>query len=321
MPTGTGSRTSSSAPATKVAVYAAGALVWRERRKELEVLLIHRPRYDDWSWPKGKIDAGETLPETAVREVAEEIDLAITLGIPLPTIHYPVNAGTKEVRYWAASLGDGKPQPDGKEVDSLLWCSPVRAAELLSNPTDTEPLDALVAAYERNELDTWPLIVLRHAKAKPRSSWARAEGDRPLAATGLRQALAAKRLLLAWAPQRVATSPWQRCLATMAPYVKATSAKVKVYDALTEAHHRRQPQKTAAVVESLLDKRRSVALCTHRPTLPTVLDQLGTHMPPELRKELPSKDPYLSPGELIVCQVSRAGNHVVSVEQYKPYDD
>jgi 8-oxo-(d)GTP phosphatase len=321
MPAVTGSQTSTKAAGTRVDVYAAGALVWRERRKELEVLLIHRPRYDDWSWPKGKIDAGETLPETAVREVSEEVNLDVKLGLPLPTIYYSVNAGTKEVRYWAAHLGDGKPQADGKEVDSVLWCSPARAAELLSNPSDREPLEALVSAYGHNELDTWPLIVVRHAKAKPRSSWARAEGDRPLAATGLRQALAAKRLLLAWAPRRVATSPWQRCLATMAPYVKATGAKVKVYDALTEAHHRRQPQKTAAVLESLFDKRRSVALCTHRPTLPTVLDQLGTHMSPELRQELPVKDPYLSPGELIVCQVSRAGNHVVSVEQYKPYDD
>lgn len=305
-----------------VTVYAAGAICWRLKKEEFQVLLIHRPRYGDYSWPKGKIDPGETLPETAIREVREEVGLEITLGIPLPTIHYRVNSGVKEVRYWAAHVVKAKPQVDGKEVDSLLWCSPEKAMELLTNPTDKEPLQALELARQNDELKTWPLLLVRHAKAKPRSSWTRAEGDRPLAATGLRQALAVKGLLLAWRPRRVVTSPWLRCVATISPYVKATAAKVKIADALTEANHRRAPKKTAAVVESLFDKHSPVALCTHRPALPTVLAQLGGHMSDELRTTLPTSDPYLSPGEVIICQVRTSDNAtIVSVEQYKPYDD
>ncbi|MCY0904506.1 NUDIX hydrolase [Arthrobacter sp. H14-L1] len=304
------------------AVRAAGALCWRIQKQLLEVLLIHRPRYDDWSWPKGKLDDGETMPECAVREVCEEVGLHIRLGIPLPRAVYQVNSGLKEVQYWASHVPDANPAPDGNEVDSFLWCSPQRAKELLTNPTDILPLEALVSAHDQAELETWPLLVVRHAKAKPRSAWTLAEGDRPLAATGVRQALALSRLLMAWRPDRVATSPWLRCVATMSPYVQATNTKVKVYASLTEAKHSRQPDKTAAVVERLFDKARPVALCTHRPALPTVLAKLAGHMPAGLAAALPTSDPFLAPGEVIICQVSgREQPRVVSVERYKPFED
>lgn len=310
-------------PGEPVAVTAAGALPWRVTKDQLEVLLIHRPRYDDWSWPKGKIDDGETVPECAVREVREEIGLDAPLGIPLPPIHYHVASGLKVVHYWAVKVnGGGRLVPDGKEVDSVMWCAPDKAARLLSNPSDVEPLECLRQAHKRGELDTWPLLVVRHAKAKPRSSWTKAEGERPLAATGTRQAQAVGRLLQAWKPPRGVTSPWLRCVATVAPYAKATGAKVKLAEALTEHRHQRSPKKTAAVIEALLDKQRAVAVCTHRPALPTVFGQLAKHMPSRLSGLLPADEPYLSPGELVVCHVAPGGkNRIVAVEQFKPFDD
>lgn len=300
-------------------VLAAGALCWQLRKKQLRVLLIHRPRYNDWSWPKGKQDPGETVPETAIREVFEEVGVQVSLGVPLPTIDYPVASGLKRVFYWAAKLEDQEPKADGKEVDEVLWCTVDQARHLLTNPSDFEPLDALVRAHQRKELDTWPLIVLRHAKAKPRSSWTRAEGDRPLAATGQRQAASVKRLLLAWQPKRVVSSPWARCIATISPYVKATKAKTRLADALTEANHRRKPAKVQGVVEGLFDKGRAVVLCTHRPVLPTVFKRLSSHMNSTLRSQLPSVDPFLAPGEIVVCQVTK--ERIVSVEQFKPFED
>ena len=309
-------------PGEAVAVVAAGAIPWRINSEGLEVLLIHRPRYDDWSWPKGKIDPGETLPECAAREVREEIGLSAPLGIPLPPIHYHVPSGLKVVHYWAVRTNGNRLVPDGKEVDRVLWCSPETAAGLLSNPSDVAPLEYLKAAHKNEQLDTWPLIVMRHAKAKPRSSWTKAEGERPLAATGIRQAQAVGRLLQAWKPPRVVTSPWRRCVSTVAPYLRASGAKVKLVDALTEHRHSRTPKKTAAVIESLLDKQRSVAVCTHRPALPTVFDQLGKHMPGRLRALLPDSDPYLSPGELVVCHVAvNNKRRIIAVEQFKPFDD
>jgi len=312
-------------PDEEVAVTAAGAIPWRlnsANKDQLEVLLIHRPRYDDWSWPKGKIDPGETIPECAVREVEEEIGLIAPLGIPLPPIHYHVPAGLKVVHYWAVDVDGAALLPDGTEVDSVMWCPPEKAARLLSNPGDIEPLQHLVNAHDHGELATWPLLVVRHAKAKPRSSWTKAEGDRPLAATGVRQAQAVGRLLGSWKPKRIVSSPWVRCVATIAPYAKAADAKVKLNEALTEHRHGRSPHKTAAVVETLFDKQRAVAVCTHRPALPTVLKQLGKHMSSRLRDLLPSSDPFLAPGEIVVCHVARGSkNKVVAVERFKPFDD
>lgn len=304
------------------AVVAAGALCWRKRSGALEVLLIHRPRYDDWSWPKGKIDAGETTPECAVREVREEIGITVKLGIPLPTIEYPVASGLKVVHYWAAKADGLTLTPDGKEVDDFLWCSPERAAELLSNPSDREPLEALVEAFAEDNLATWPLIIVRHAKAKPRSSWTRAEGERPLAASGRRQAQAVSRLLEAWSPERIVSSPWDRCVQTVMPYVKRSNAKLKLVDAITEHNAARKPGRAGNTVEKLFDRRVPVAVCSHRPVLPLLFDALRTHMPARLGKMLPVSDPYLAPGEAIICQVSskRAGK-VVSIEQFRAYDD
>src|SRR6185312_7374695 len=214
---------------------------------------------------------------------------------------YAVKPGLKEVFYWAAAVDDMPPIPDGKEVDAAVWCSPNKARGLLSNPSDIEPLEALLAAHEAGTLETWPLLVIRHAKAKPRASWTRAEGERPLAATGKRQALYLQRLLMSWHPARIQTSGWMRCISTISPYAQATKAKVKVVPWLTEADHKRHPAKVAAVVEKMLTRTSSTALCTHRPVLPTVLATLKGHMSDELGGLLPFNDPHLAPGEVLVA--------------------
>ncbi len=307
---------------TAPAVVAAGAICWRKEQGQLEVLLIHRPSYTDWSWPKGKIDPGETTPECAAREVLEEVGLRISLGIPLASTRYAVASGQKVVYYWAARTERMTVRPDGKEVDKFLWVAPARALELLTNPTDREPLESLIAAYAADQLETWPLIVVRHAKAKPRSSWTRAEGERPLAATGRRQAAAVSRLLEAWGPSWVVSSPWERCVQTVAPYLKNKDIKLKLADSMTERNATRKPDKARSTVEKLFDKRRPVALCTHRPVLPLIFGVLQRHMPDTLAVGLPADDPYLAPGEVLISHVStRTPGRIVALEQFRAYDD
>lgn len=311
-------------PGNQAEINAAGALIWRQTTDGLELLIIHRPRYDDWSWPKGKQDPGETLPETAIREIQEEVGLDVVLGAPLAVTSYKVKGKSKDVFYWAAELPAGATaQADEGEVDELRWVSPQQAAEMLSNDTDKEPLKALMRLDTDGLLSTRPVLIVRHAKAKPRSTWVGAEGERALAATGKRQALATGRLMQAWAPQRLISSPWVRCMQTLASYSKESGISVKEKRALTEASHERSPQAAAKIVESLFDKRdKSVALCTHRPVLPTVLRVLRDRLGKPLAQHLPTKDPYLKPGEMWVLQVAvKHPKTVVSLEQIKPFDD
>ncbi|GAA3061887.1 MULTISPECIES: NUDIX hydrolase [Actinomycetes] len=312
---------------TDAQILAAGALCWRLHRGELEVLLIHRPRYDDWSFPKGKLDPGETLPECAVREVAEEIGLKVRLGVPLPITRYDVRkngrAKPKEVWYWAARIMEGTPTPDGSETDEVRWVSVDTAREMLTNVTDREPLDELERLHADLRLHTSPFVVLRHAKAKPRASWSRAEGERPLAATGKRQAKAVERLLTAWRPRLIETSPWRRCVETVAPYVKRHRHKLKHRKSLTEKRAEEDPRKTLHRTRKCLEVLQPTVLCTHRPVLPIVLGEVRSWIHDErLLQAMPEADPFLKPGAVLVAQqaVDRSGE-IVSVEVYEPFED
>ena len=144
-------------PKNAAEIIAAGALIWRVRNSKIELLIIHRPRYDDWSWPKGKQDAGETIPETAIREISEEVQLRVHLGVPLGTTRYKVNGKTKDVFYWAAQLPAGqKPRADKDEVDDIQWVSIKKARTMLTNPSDLQPLEAFENLWATSGLDTHP---------------------------------------------------------------------------------------------------------------------------------------------------------------------
>lgn len=127
-------------------VRAAGGVVVRTGPDGPEVLLVHRPRYDDWSFPKGKQDPGETDEETALREVAEETGLTCTLGAFLADVRYRDQRGRpKLVRYWRMEATGAADPPfvPGDEVDALAWCTRTRAATLLTYAHDRALLGRL----------------------------------------------------------------------------------------------------------------------------------------------------------------------------------
>ena len=189
------------------ALLAAGAVVWqRSPSGEVEVALIHRPRYDDWSLPKGKSKAGEALPVTAVREVAEETGHDITLGPRLGTTRYRVLAGEKVVHYWAASATSGSFRPSN-EVDELRWLPIPKALELLTHSHDQTLLDGV----DGLTAVTATVLLVRHGDAGEREEWQGDDDLRPLTAEGHRQAEALRTLLPLFGAQRVYSAPPVRC--------------------------------------------------------------------------------------------------------------
>ncbi|MEU2869498.1 NUDIX hydrolase [Streptomyces olivoreticuli] len=128
-------------------IRAAGCVLWRHSPLDggLEIALVHRPRYDDWSHPKGKLKRGEDALTGAVREVLEETGMACEVGAPLPTVHYAVAGRPKEVRYWAARATSGAFAPN-REVDALLWLPPAAARARLTQERDRMLVDALLSA-------------------------------------------------------------------------------------------------------------------------------------------------------------------------------
>jgi 8-oxo-dGTP pyrophosphatase MutT (NUDIX family) len=121
-------------------VKASGGVVWRRGDRGLEVALVHRPRYDDWSFPKGKLDAGESWEDGALREVEEEIGMRCRLGHELPPTSYRDSKGrAKVVRYWMMEPLDGEFVPS-HEVDEVRWLSVAEAGRLLSYAHDQELL-------------------------------------------------------------------------------------------------------------------------------------------------------------------------------------
>ena len=313
-------------------VHASGALVWRVRKRRLEVCLIHRPRYRDWSWPKGKLDPGESSAVAAVREVAEETGLAVVLGVPLPSLHYRTPEGvTKHVRYWAArvagpadaaAIAARRPVTPAAaaEIDDVRWVTALEAHDLLTRLEDRGPLRALEALWEAGRLDTRAVVVVRHGRARSRSAWRKGEPSRPLTATGRSQAAALVHLLAAFGVTHVASSPWARCTETLAPYAGAAHLEIESVPELTETAAAGSPKAAAKAVRRLLRSGRGVAVSTHRPVLATLFAEVTEASRCWMAGSIPTRDPYLHTGEtLVVHATGRAGaTRVVAAETHRP---
>lgn len=315
-------------------VRAAGAIVWRVREGQLHVLLIHRAGYNDWSWPKGKLNPEESMPAAAVREVAEETGLDVVLGRPLPTVHYRLAGGRqKEVLYWAAQVAEGSPalnargpvrRASTREVDEARWMEAKQALRMLTYERDREPLEFLMDVWDEDRLDTTALLIVRHARARKRSAWKKGdEQTRPLTGIGERQAGYMIPILSAFGVEVVVTSPWRRCAATVEPYAEIAGIDVEYKPELTEAaHEKRQKPVRSAVRKEVARFGVPSALCTHRPVLPTVMGELEEFAPNRLRPRVPDKDPYLRTSEILVLHIKRHRRgtaRITAVERHRPF--
>ncbi len=280
-------------------IAAAGVVVSRKG----EVLLVHRPKYDDWSFPKGKIDPGEHVTTAAVREVAEETGLDIRLGPPLSTQRYTVRNGqerTKLVSYWTGRVIGGDDvatyQPNA-EIDAVEWVSIDKAPDWLTYDRDRETLAERALLGRRSE----PLIVLRHGKARSRKSWTKDDRERPLGKVGLLQADEVVPILGAYGIRRILSSSSRRCWTTLSPFADVSDIDLEVTRDLSEEDA--TARSVARHVHRLLIKAQPTVLCTHRPVLPHVYEALGV------------PDPKLRPGAMLV--VHHRNGHVLATEQHQ----
>lgn len=313
---------------------AAGTVPWRVRGRTLEVALVHRARYDDWSWPKGKLEPGEGWAVAAARETAEETGMEVRLGPPLPRVTYTVlnrdgGPDLKEVRYWAARAIGGSGRLD-HEVDEVAWLDVKAAHARLDYAHDRDQLLALVRLHQADRLDTWPLVLVRHAHAVPRSRWDGGDDTRrPLDRLGRRQARALVPLLRGYGIRRVVTSPSARCADTIGPFATSVGIRPRERHSLSEEAFDIDPAGAQRLVLRHLERSEPVALCTHGPVLPALLDVLSP-MVAGPGAGSPGADPVaelaaaraerLVKGEALVIQVLGTGPDAVatSVERHLP---
>ena len=212
-------------------ISAAGAVLWRsdDGHAEPKVALVHRPRYDDWSLPKGKVDPGETEPVTAVREVLEETGYASELGLRLAAVSYPVEQGVKSVRYWAARALGGEFTPTD-EVDELVWLSTADAMKRLQYPHDRKVL----RRFRKHPADTRTVLIVRHGTAGTKARYKGDDRKRPLDKHGRAQAESLVGQLLAFGVTEVHAAPRVRCHQTVGPLAEELGVPVHDEPALTE---------------------------------------------------------------------------------------
>lgn len=329
-------------------VLAAGALVWRLKNDKLQVLVVHRPRYDDWSFPKGKAEPGESMVLTAIREVAEETGRQIVLGRYLGKARRRLVSGRKKrTLYWAAQVlpeagpGEGlraavKPASK-REIDKVRWWKVKKAARKLTHADDKRLLARLVDWYESGQLQVHSLVLVRHAKAVSRATWGygiNSEITRPLVmGRGQAQARDVAALLSAYGVGELVSSPWRRCVDTLAPYAHGCGLDLRSDEAFTEVSALTSPELMQASFRDLLERGSALAgppepgvagqpepvctpqdppepsyplaLCVHRPCLPLLFETLREYMGPELATKLPDSDPWLRPGQAVVVHLRR----------------
>jgi 8-oxo-dGTP pyrophosphatase MutT (NUDIX family)/phosphohistidine phosphatase SixA len=293
-------------------IHAAGGVVWRPRlpgkpdgekdstKDRVEVLIVHRPSYNDWTFPKGKPDRGESLPVTAVREIAEETGYTVRLGHPLPETLYRVRGGMKRVSYWVARpVGKPAKFKPNSEIDEVRWVRVKEARKLLTYDHDRILLKAFTALRDAKAHRTRTLIVLRHAQARTRTGWKGNDLERPLTKPGEVQAHKLEPLLGAYGVKNVLTSPAMRCAQTVETYARSIKALMEVDDRLAEET---KPARVDRSVATAVDRKGPLVICTHRPTLPWVFESLRLE-PREL-----------APGEGVVVHHRRG--RVVAVEHF-----
>jgi len=293
-------------------IRAAGAVLSRRAESGNEVALIHRGRYDDWSFPKGKCEPGEHVLKTAVREVAEETGIRVTLGRRLGQASYQSLGRPKRVDYWAARPADPGALPGfvpNDEVDALDWLPVPAVPARLSYQRDV----SLLAEFAAGPADTIPFILLRHASAGSKRRWSGNDLDRPLDPGGAADAERLAQLLSCFGCCRVISSGAERCVATVRPYAQLTGASIEIEAGLTMPQPGGVTAGELKRAAQIVDDGKPTVICAHgenlAPLLHAVCARLGARSP---------EGPPLHKAAWWVLHT--AGGALAGAERYHPAD-
>ena len=340
---------------------------------DFELCLVYRPKYDDWSWPKGKNEDNESHRHTAVREVGEETGYAVALGPHIAQIEYPLeNEGkksisksgaknnsqnnnktevVKRIHYWMMreidensamrrlpAFGPIKPAKP-TEIGNIIWLTPSKARKKLTHDSDRKVLDAFLEKLHAGQTEYKTLILVRHGKAESRKSWQGSEATRPITPLGYAASYALGRELACYAPNRIVSSPWKRCVETVATFAHDSSLPIEQIAELTEDHHENKPKSTLSVLISEIQNldcnvkntqntqnteaniNNSTVMCLHRPIICTFFDYLrGITKPRAHKRILSQKSPYMPTGSAIVLHISNTskGARIINIEKVLP---
>jgi 8-oxo-dGTP diphosphatase len=278
-------------------------VLWRQDGARVLVAVVHRPRYEDWTLPKGKLHPGEHPLIAAVREVEEETGAQVEVGRRLPSVEYPFADAVKRVSYWAMRYRGGQ-HTAGDEVDELRWATVAEATQQLSYPVDR----SVLADFARLPSVTRTLLLQRHAKAGKRSTYSGDDRLRPLDKTGREQARKSVAVLAAFNPQRVLAADRVRCQQTVQPLAEQLGLRVHSVPALSDEAYAKDPEAGLGVVRELLDQPGATLICSQGETIPALLAQL----------EVPGAPYPARKGSLWVLSVADRG--VVAADYYpNPY--
>lgn len=284
-------------------ILAAGTVPWRrDESGAIQVALVHRPKYDDWSFPKGKLEGIESAVACAYRETLEETGFEVRFHNCLGEVSYSTPEGLKRVTYWSAKFLKESGEPNPAEVDEVIWLDPESARSRLSRDTEREILERFLAT----DLDTKVLILLRHAKAFAREDWSAEDLDRPLSSIGEQQA---KRLISSLTPFNITeihSSSAVRCYETVNPLARALSLDYFFTDTLTEYVFARNSARTVKYIDRLLENDHTTLVCSHNPILPKYLGKKFS------RQGFEVSEAALKPGEAWVLH--HIGNEVIAVD-------
>ena len=239
-------------------VQAAGGLLRRETGSGPEFCLVHRPRYLDWTIPKGKLEPGESHRDAAIREIEEETGFGCSVDAELPSTRYLDSEGrTKMVRYWLMTPTSGAFAPND-EVDELRWLAPLEALGLLTHEHDRSIIEAAIG------LDS-PLFLIRHGKAGERSEWAEDDRLRPLTKKGRRQAEGIAEALESEGMARIVSSPYVRCVQTVRPLALLLGLPVEAREELSEGEDAEEVWAWASRLHE------PTVICSHGDLIPAMI--------------------------------------------------